>query len=381
MPARKKPTRRKVSAAIKTRSVSPVSTAAPQLTGTPPPVTSPGRCVRILSIDGGGIRGIIPGRVLVALEKKLQQISGNPSLRIADAFDMIAGTSTGGILTCMYLAPDLNTGRPRFSAANAVDLYLQYGDDIFDVSVFRSIATLAGLREEKYSAVPLEQILRQYFGDLRLGQLLKPCLVTAYDITRRAAKFFNSADVPIHGPGRDFLVREVARATSAAPTYFEPANVIALDYKVYPLIDGGVFANNPTMCACVEAFGFNPKLKVTDLKVLSLGTGSADKAYHYSEAKKWGKIEWVAPVLDILMSGASETVDYQLKSLFTSAGCADQYLRLQVDLGSLPGVDSAMDSASEKNMRALETAGVNLAAEKDAELTAFARSLLSGVVA
>lgn len=331
---------------------------------------------RILSIDGGGIRGIIPGQVLTVLESKLQQLSGNPDMRLADAFDLIAGTSTGGILTCLFLCPDQKTGRPRFSAENAVDLYLQYGDDIFDVSLFKSIRSLGGLTDEKYSAAPFERILRQYFGDLRLGQLLKPCLVTAYDITRRAAKFFNSADVAKHGPGRDFYVRDVARATAAAPTYFEPANVVALDMKVYPLIDGGVFANNPAMCACVEAFSFNPQLNVKDLRVLSLGTGVADRPYHYSEARDWGKLEWAVPVLDILMSGAAETVDYQLRSLFKSADCPDQYLRLQVDLAQSPDVDSAMDNASEKNMRALKATGRRLAANFDAPLTAFAKSLL-----
>ena len=181
----------------------------------------------------------------------------------------------------------------------------------------------------------------------------------------------------VEGPGRDFYVRDVARASSAAPTYFEPANVVAFDSKVYPLIDGGVFANNPAMCACVEAFGFNPKLQVTDLQVLSLGTGTADKPYHYSEARNWGKLEWALPVLDILMSGAAETVDYQLKTLFTSAGCADQYVRLQLDLGQFPDVDGAMDNASEKNMRALERAGQKLAAVSDAQLTALAKALLS----
>lgn len=332
---------------------------------------------RILSIDGGGIRGIIPGQVLVALEGKLQELSKNPSLRIADCFDMIAGTSTGGILTCLYLCPDGNTGRPKFSATDAVDLYLEYGDNIFDVSLFRRISSLDGLTEEKYSAAPLENILHDYFGDLALSQLLKPCLVTAYDITRRAAKFFNSQDVRDEGPARDFYVRDVARATSAAPTYFEPANIVAFDRKVYPLADGGVFANNPTMCACVEAFGYNAKLTVPDLKVLSLGTGSSDQSYHYSEVKNWGKVQWAIPVLDILMSGAAETVDYQMQALFTAAGCASQYLRLQANLADFPDVDSAMDNASEENMSALEDAGNKLAKDSDAELTAFARALLN----
>jgi patatin-like phospholipase/acyl hydrolase len=253
---------------------------------------------------------------------------------------------------------------------------LEYGDDIFDVSIFKSITSIGGLADEKYSAAPLEKILNSYFGDLKLSDLLKPCLVTSYDITRRQAKFFNSADVAAEGPGRDFYVRDVARATSAAPTYFEPANIVAMDRKVYPLIDGGVFANNPAMCACVEAFGYDPALKVSDLQVLSLGTGSADQPYHYSEARNWGKIQWLAPVLDILMSGVAETVDYQLAFLFKAAERPKQYLRLQVDLAKFPDVDGAMDNASETNMRALEAAGKQLAGDADAQLEAFAKSLL-----
>lgn len=330
--------------------------------------------MRILSIDGGGIRGIIPGQVLIALEKKLQQKDPTKP-RLADWFDLIAGTSTGGILTCLYLCPDKNTGRAKFSAEEAVDLYLQNGDNIFDVGFFKSIESLGGVADEKYSAATLEKVLKSYLGDLKLSELLKPCLITSYDITRRKAQFFNSADVAKNGPGWDFYLRDVARATSAAPTYFEPANITAMDNKVYPLVDGGVFANNPTMCACVEAFNLNPKLKVTDLKVLSLGTGEANQSYHYSEAKNWGKLGWVLPVLDIMMSGVSETVDFQLKMLFNSASCPAQYLRLQLDLDDFDDVDGAMDNASEDNMRALERAGQTLAQNADAQLDAFANLL------
>lgn len=336
--------------------------------------------MKILSIDGGGIRGIIPGQVLVALEEKLQQLSGNPAMRIADAFDLIAGTSTGGILTCLYLCPDQHTRTARFSAAEAVDLYLQHGDNIFDVSFFKAIESVDGVADAKYSATNLEKVLADYLGDLKLSELLKPCLITAYDLTRRDAKFFNSADITIKnlGPGWDYYVRDIARATSAAPTYFPPANISAFDRKVYPLIDGGVFANNPAMCACVEAFDLDPTLEVNDLLVLSLGTGQASKPYHYSEAKSWGKIGWVGPVLDIMMSGVAETVDYQLQMMFKRADCSAQYLRLQVDLQQHENVDSAMDNASEDNMRALESAGQSLAATSDQQLEDFAKLLLGG---
>src|SRR5215469_10956358 len=250
--------------------------------------------MKILSIDGGGIRGIIPGQVLVALEKKIQKKYNDPNKRIADVFDLVAGTSTGGILTCLYLCPDPATNRPRFTANDAVNLYLQNGDNIFDESIFRAIATVEGLAGPKYSADTLEKILKNYLGDLKLSQLLKPCLITAYDITRRQAKFFNQKDFAVEPqPQNDYLLRDVARDTSAAPTFFAPTNIQSLDQQVYPLVDGGVIAIHPTMCAWVEAFGYDPNLKVADVAVLSLGTGATEEPYHYTGAQKWGEIGWL----------------------------------------------------------------------------------------
>lgn len=333
--------------------------------------------MRILSIDGGGIRGIIPGQVLVALEAEITKLSNGKFTRIADVFDLIAGTSTGGILTCLYLSPDKNNPpRPRYSALEAVDLYIQNGDDIFDRSIFKTIGSFGGLSDEKYSADTLEEALKEYFGDIKLSELLKPCLITAYDIYERQAKFFNQSDVAEDGLGREFYVRDIARATSAAPTYFEPANIRAFDKKVYPLVDGGVFANNPAMCACVEAFSSDSKLGVRDLKILSLGTGMAETPYHYSEAKGWGKLQWVIPVLDIIQSGVAETVDYQLASLFRAVKCPTQYLRVQADLKKYD-VDPALDNASKDNMAALKEIGTDLAKQKSTELTAFIKSILT----
>jgi len=332
--------------------------------------------MRILSLDGGGIRGIIPGKVLVAFEQKLQAISGRPDMRVVDAFDLIAGTSTGGILTCLYLCPDKESGRPKFSAQEAVDLYLNHGDSIFDITRFKHFEFLQGWTDAKYSATVLETLLKEYLGDLMLSDLLKPSLITSYDISRRRAMFFNSADVARKGNGWNFYLRDVARATSAAPTYFEPVNISSIDQNSYPLVDGGVFANNPAMCACIEAFNLNPSLNVTDLQVFSLGTGAADKSYSYDEAKDWGKISWVVPFVDIMMSGVSETVDFQLQQLFNSAGCSSQYLRLQLDLKDFPDVSSEMDHASKSNMMELEKAGDALAQESDAKLATFAKMLL-----
>lgn len=148
------------------------------------------KLTRILSIDGGGIRGIIPGQLLVVLERKLQELEGGNSKSIADYFDLIAGTSTGGILTCLYLCPGEDPAKPCFTAQEAVELYLERGDEIFDASLFQKLKSLGGAADEKYSADELEEVLDDYLDKLKLDQLIKPCLITAYDIKRRKAHFF-----------------------------------------------------------------------------------------------------------------------------------------------------------------------------------------------
>ena len=334
------------------------------------------KLTRILSLDGGGIRGILPGQILVSLEEKLQKLDNNPNARIADYFDLIAGTSTGGILSCMYLAPGKNN-RPRFSAAKAVDLYLDRGDEIFDISFLHRLRSGGGITDEKYSEKELEEALNDYIGDLKMSELLKPSLITSYDIKRRKGHFFRSHKAK-KDESYDFLVKEAARATSAAPTYFEVARVKGMDKQLYPLIDGGVFVNNPTLCAYSEARTWkfdnhrnNPK--AAEMLILSIGTGGSDKSYEYKRAKDWGAVQWIVPIIDIMMSGVADTVDYQLRQIYDAVGAPDQYVRLSPELFT---ADSAMDNASAENLTKLKNDGEKNAKNFDKELTAFAEKLI-----
>jgi len=280
--------------------------------------------IRILSIDGGGIKGILPGIILEYIESRINKMEG-PDKRLSDYFDLIAGTSTGGILTCIYLTPGKD-GRPKFTATEAVDLYIEKGHEIFDIGFWHKFHSLAGLADEKFPVANFEKKLRDYFGNTRLSELLKPCLVTSYEITKRAAFFFNSVNGK-KGDLDDFFVRDICRATSAAPTYFETCQIKSGYGAPYSMIDGGVFANNPALCAYAEARKMefskilnNPgkpdKPTVKDMIIVSIGTGSTGKPYLYKDAKKWGAIGWLLPIIDILMSGNSETVSYQVKQMF-----------------------------------------------------------------
>jgi len=328
---------------------------------------------RILSIDGGGIRGIVPAAILIAVEKRIQEETGNPNARIADYFDLIAGTSTGGILACVYLCPDTEVpARPRFTAQQALDLYFERGDEIFDIPLFHRIRTAGGTLDEKYPADGLEEALADYLGDLELDALLGPTLITAYDIKRRSAHFFKQhrADEP----NRNFLVRDVARATSAAPTYFECARIKSDAQLTFPLVDGGLFANNPSLCAYAEARSFFEK-RAADMAILSIGTGSHERSYAWSEAKDWGLAGWAKPVLDIMMSGVAETVDFQLGQIYEAVGKPDQYLRIQPELQ--PG-QSEMDNVERANLAELREVGIAAAIARDADIKKFVGLLQQG---
>jgi patatin-like phospholipase/acyl hydrolase len=339
--------------------------------------------LRILSIDGGGIRGVLPGQVLVALEHKLQKKSGNPNARIADYFDLFAGTSTGGILTCLYLCPDKNNpSRPLFSAKEAVDLYLKNGGEIFKKSIAHEFRSAGGLTEEKYPSAAIEGLLKAYFGEVKLSELLKPCLITSYDIHKRSTHFFTQHDAK-EKEGYDYLVREVARATSAAPTYFEPARATSLSGVSYPLVDGGVFANNPAMCAYAEAREQSKMVNGTetitakDMFMLSIGTGSVKKSYEYDKAVGWGSLGWIEPVLDIMMSGASDTIDFQLMQIFDAIGKKENYLRISPEMGE---ADTEMDNASPENLQRLKEAGIETAENYDDDLERVAEYLANSNV-
>jgi patatin-like phospholipase/acyl hydrolase len=331
---------------------------------------------RILSLDGGGIRGLIPATVLVAFEKKLQKYSGKSDARIAEYFDLIAGNSTGGVLTGIYLCPGVeDKKRPRYSAQDAVDLYMQYGDKIFDRSLGRRLTTGYGLFKELYDGDYWRGLIKSYVGDMTIKEMVGPCLILSYDIQRKEAVFFTSADA--HKPENNFVAADVLRATSALPIAFDPAQVTSESGESYTLIDGLVFANNPALCAVVEVMKMYPGIEMTDTLVLSLGTGEDSRDLSFQQVKYWGLLQWLRPFLTIMYNATAQIVDHQLKVLFGRAGRLDNYLRVNTDLETAPvKVNEAMDDASKSNMAELVKLGEHVAQQFDKELDRMARTVV-----
>lgn len=339
--------------------------------------------IRILSLDGGGIRGIITCIILRYIEEQLQKLD-DPSAKLGDYFDLIAGSSTGGLIASILLVPN-SQKKAKYSIEKALELYAEKGEGIFNVSLWQNILNPFGVFDEKISEKELEKQLNEFFENLKLNEFIKPCLITSYDTENRKAKLFNTLD------GEDvvdnFYVKDICRATSAAPTYFEPAQIKSLYGQNYTLIDGGVYANNPTLCAYAEArkIAFSKVLKdelkpdyptVNDLVIVSIGTGTILKPYTHNDLKNAGKIKWIQPLVDILLSANAETVDYQIQQMYQTLGVRNQlnYHRINP---SLRNASSDMDKATKKNIEALIQAGLAYIDDNREELNTIVKKLIS----
>ena len=250
--------------------------------------------MKVLAIDGGGIRGLIPARVLAEIERRCGR-------HAADLFDLVAGTSTGAIIACALTRPD------PLAAEEIADIYVEDGPQIFDSSLLKRITSVGGYLDERYDSEGLVTSLRRHLGSARLADANPAILLTAYDLERRRAVFLRRDD--------ELSMVEAAHASAAAPSYFEPVRAGGTT-----LVDGGVFATNPAMCAYAETDG--------DLEVLvSLGTGEHTRPLPYEQVKDWGRLEWARPVLDVVFDGTADAVDFQLAALM-----GEDYMRFQTPL-------------------------------------------------
>jgi len=321
--------------------------------------------VKIMSIDGGGIRGLIPAIVLSEIERRTGKY-------IAEMFDIIAGTSTGGILSLGMVKAN-EEGKPKYYASELAKIYKDRGDEIFSTTFWKRMNTLS---DEKYPATGIEKILDEYFGDDWLGDTVKKSnseepvdlLITAYELARRDTWFFKSRNA---GRGDyNFKLKDIARCTSAAPTYFEPAKVQSEDGTDYFMVDGGVYANNPAMCAYIEGQkNYGPD---NDFLLVSIGTGDIFRPINYEDAKDWGALGWVKPIIDMMFDGTDNVIHNQLNILFSNKPSPSRYFRFQREIQN---EFADMDNAEADNIRYLVGVGQRIILEHSKEIDELCKLL------
>jgi patatin-like phospholipase/acyl hydrolase len=291
---------------------------------------------RILSLDGGGIRGAATAQFLKHLEADLNGQS------LFEAFDLFAGTSTGGIIAGAI-------GLLKMNGSELPDLYCyNNANRIMNKSVWDKAMGFAQT-EPRYDGKGKIEVLTEYFGDRKLNEAEKPLLVATYDVELRKSDILKSN-------GKE-TVRAVdaLNATSAAPLYFPTAKVGG--EKVRWLIDGGVIANNPAMCAYAEAKKLWPD---DEIRMLSVGTGSRIRKINGEESQDYGALGWINhDLMGITMD--ESVVEYQCRVILGSA-----YLRVNSELID---VNDDMDDVSQGNINALKGLGDRWYAEFGAKAT------------
>ncbi|TVU24234.1 hypothetical protein EJB05_26655, partial [Eragrostis curvula] len=375
------------------------------------PPAHQGRLLTVLSIDGGGIRGLIPGTILCFLEEKLQELDG-PDARIADYFDVIAGTSTGGLLTAMLAAPGKDN-RPLFAAKDLNKFYYDNGPKIFQERLGQNIWNL--MVGPKYDGKALHEAIRKTLPkDIRVVDTLTNIVLPTFDIRNMQPVIFSTFEAKKEAH-KNALLTDVCIGTSAASTFFPPTSFKTKEAKgepyEYHLVGGGVVANNPTLAAMAmlskEMLHLRQKLTATtddkhkncsrdggedvaagsstmaamvelskeklhenkgkehvesveykNFLVISIGTGTARLAKRHTaeECARWGQLQWVtngdgASIIDVFSQASADMVDILLELRFKDVSSKENYLRIQTD--KLEGTTASMDSATKENMNAL----------------------------
>lgn len=340
------------------------------------------RTDRLLTLDGGGTRGLVTAYVLLHLEGRIQQITGQPYARVADYLDYFCGTSTGAIIASLLVHPD------KYSAEQVLQLYLTRCREIFKISPLRRFLTLNGLLWHMFPDAPLERVLKGYLGeDTKFSDVHKPLLVTAFDSNTSALALLCSMSATFGGHP-DFLLWEVIRSAVAAPSYFSGYRLRSIEnpliisptpgYKYLSdrcLIDGGTYANNPSMLGV--SWYYSMRKREVPLHVLSIGTGDSNSTTTFERSRRWGGLMWASNFIDIQVQSGSRAGHRYLKSMYKYGIIRGCYLRFNPMLKQRQ-LRSDLGNYSPKYLQALIELTEQALRNHDREVTSFVEKLLEG---
>jgi patatin-like phospholipase/acyl hydrolase len=301
---------------------------------------------RILSIDGGGMRGIVPVTILKSIEKQTGK-------RIFELFDLIAGTSTGALIACALTVSD-DGKTPKYTLDDIEKMYTEKGEDIFPhfSKLGRLEKDVTNLFKPLYSAKGLYEVISQFMGNKKMSHCLRPLFIPSYDIESNTAVIFKSRNITDEKQPIDPLLYDVCRATTAAPTFL-PAYSFNYNGKPGTFIDGGVYMNNPSVGAIVEATKYGheacyrstyskPAVQLSDICLLSLGTGHYQDGLMYKKVSNAGELGWASTIPDLMMQGVNETTCYEANELLEEGN----FLRLNIKIDD-PAHDNMTDASAE----------------------------------
>jgi patatin-like phospholipase/acyl hydrolase len=319
-----------------------------------------GKPLRVLSIDGGGMRGIVPATFL----EHLEALSGR---RIADLFDVAVGTSTGSILAIGLNVPAAD-GRPKYSATDFVNMYKDLGATIFHEDR-KLLKILDGVTRPTYDPAGYEKVLHDYFGDATMADMIVEVAVPSIELEDMYMHVFSRARGR-KGAGSNFLVREVIRAATAAPTYFPAATVSSLDQRSSgTFVDAGVSTNNPGILAFAESV----EVRNSESCIfVSLGTGALTKPINAMKARNWGEVEWLKVIFDLQGDAQASYTETTIQEMLRDKA-RSYYHRFQVDLHQLP---FSMDDTKPEHLEELRNAAKTYVANNDAQIHELVKLLL-----
>ncbi|KAK1382464.1 Patatin [Heracleum sosnowskyi] len=337
--------------------------------------------VCILSVDGGGLRNIIAGKALACLEDALRRVSGDSDARIADFFDVAAGTGVGGIFTAMLFGTK-DDKRPIFSADDTWRMMTEHGKSIYGrgkpegklLSRFFN-----GNGKVVNSTAAMEKVVKSAFIDngkcLTLRNTLKPILIPCYDLSSSAPFLFSRADA-IESDSFDFRLWEVCRATSAEPGLFEPVEMRSVDGATRCVaVDGGLAMTNPTAAAITHVLHNKQEFPfvrgVEDILVLSVGSGVVQENFEFEQVRKWKAKDWARPMARISSDASADLVDHSVAMAFGS-GHSRNYVRIQANGSSLSRCRANVEcDPSPKNLKILSEIGDEMLRQKNVESSLF----------
>lgn len=298
-----------------------------------------GNKIRVLTLDGGGVRGYLSAKILFNLETLLNH-ENNESINIGQRFDLIVGTSTGGIIACA-----LSIGK---SAKEIFKLY-----EILIPKVFIPISR--GYFKNKYSNKVLRKELVNILGEAELKDVITNLCITSVDVENSSPKFHKNDYFKRNVPRQDEKLLDLALATSAAPTYFSLIN----SKHSTNLTDGGIVANNPSLVGLIDAMQFTDN-KIENISLVSIGTGEqCHMPYNVEKLKNSGKLNWIrnmkgSPILELLMESQSKLAHFQTGFLLK-----ERYVRLNPKLGVTIELDSVDKIDSLNNLADINDSDLN----------------------